>query len=193
MFLLKWIFFQFVKIYMFVLSLLRVRDFTIYKRELEYKIDGDVDESYELTPFWKRESCYMHQGWNWADVTGVTIGNLPPYVKDIILRIKYSFDGKVFTMVTKDPNYTWPPVKATQARFRMPIKSVEMVDVDDKPILDVTKKYKKVEGPYGDFWNQTDVMIEDLFSFVEYDKLKITYVTNTSKLIPKTSTLQELL
>ena len=193
MFLLKWIFFQFVKIYMFILSLLRDRDFTIYKRYLEYKVDSDLEDNKDLNPFWKRESYYMHKGWNWADVTGINIGTLPSCVDDVILRIKYSFDGKIFTMVTKDLNYTWPPVKATQARFRMPIKSVEMVDADDKPILEVTKKFKKVEGPYGDFWGHLDVTVEDLFSFVEYEKLKITYITNISKLIPKTSTLQELL
>lgn len=193
MFLLKWIFFQFVKIYMFIVSLLRDRDFTIYKRDLEYKVDSDLEDNTDLNPFWKKESYYMHKGWNWADVSGIDIGTLPPCVTDVILRIKYSFDGKMFTMVTKDLNYTWPPVKATQARFRMPIKSVEMVDADDKPILEVTKKFKKVEGPYGDFWGHLDVMVEDLFSFVEYEKLKITYITNISKLIPKTSTLQELL
>lgn len=193
MFLLKWIFFQFVKIYMFIVSLLRDRDFTIYKRELEYKVDSDLEDNTDLNPFWKKESYYMHKGWNWADVTGINIGTLPSCVEDVILRIKYSFDGKMFTMVTKDLNYTWPPVKATQARFRMPIKSVEMVDADDKPILEVTKKFKKVEGPYGDFWGHLDVTVEDLFSFVEYEKLKITYITNISKLVPKTSTLQELL
>lgn len=159
--------------------------------ELEYKV-GQV--SYEPTnSFWEKECCYMHSGWNWTDITGVTIGRLPTCIEDIIIRIKYSFEGKVFNMVTKDLNYVWPPVKSTQARFRMPIKSVEMVDADDKPIREVTKKYKKVEGPYGDFWGHTDVTVKDLFSFVDYDKLKITYVTNLSKLIPKTSNLQELL
>ena len=193
MFLLKWIFFQFVKIYMFILSFLRDKDFTIYKRELEYKVDGDVDFEDTMSPFWTKECYYMSDGWNWADVSGITIGKVPDCVEDIILRVKYAFDGKMFTFVTKNINYEWPPKNDTQARFRLPIKKVEMVDVDDKPIRDVTKKYKKVEGPYGDFWGQTDVTVEDLFAYIEYDKLKITYITNTSKLVPKTSNLQELL
>lgn len=174
-----------------MLSLLRDRDFTIYKKELEYKV-GEVEYD-PIDGFWKREYPYMHKGWNWADVSGMTIGRLPSCVEDVILRITYSFEGKVFTLVTKDLNHPWPPLKSTQARFRLPIKSVEMVDADDKSVRVVTKKYRKVEGPYGDFWGHTDVKIEDLFSFIDYDKLKITYITNTSKLVPKTSTLQELL
>ena len=195
-FIIKILFFIVVKIYGFILKLFRDNNFTIKKIGLEYKFDESKYEcENDLSVFWKNELKNTTDGGHWTDVTRFInkMGETPECVSDMLFRVKYTFEGKIFKMITRDENFEWPPVKSEGMKFRLPITAVLMVDGDDKPIKDVTKKYKMLEGPYGDFCNQTEVTIEDLFMFVEYEKLKIMYATGQSKLVPKTSSVRSLL
>lgn len=194
-FIVKYLFFVVVNIYGFILKLLRDKNFTIHKIGLEYNFDeSKYNCENDLSVFWKNEMKSTTDGGHWVDITRCIhqMGETPECVSEMLFKVKYTFEGKMFKMITRDENFKWPPVKKQEIIFRLPITSVLMVDGDDKPIKDITKKYKMLEGPYGDFCQQTNINIEDLFMFVDYEKIKIMYVSGQSKLIHKTSSVLSL-
>lgn len=200
MFLLKYLFFQLVKIYLFFKTLLTPRDFSINKIDIDYTVDNSEEDDYEdMNDFWTKESRY----WCGDDLEMCnaivpgrdinTIKPVPKWVNDIVIRINYNYDGRNYKCITKDLDYAWPP-KAPEPSFKIPLKSVILVDEDDKPVYDITKKIKKYIGPHMDFHGYGEtVRMRELLYFTEFSKIKVTNVMNIHKTLTCESTLRELL
>jgi hypothetical protein len=198
MFLLKFIFFQIVKIYMFLKNLLTLRDYTIMRTTIDYMVDTDGDDGDEkLNPFWKKESKYWYgDDFEWCNA--IVPGNdlsiikpVPSFVKNIIVRKKYHYDGKEYTCITKDVDMKWPPAEPEPC-FRLPIQSVILFDDKDKPVKDITLKIKKYMGPHGDFHGVEDVLMKELLYFTEYSSIKVVNILNSCKDLKPESNLLEL-
>ena len=130
------------------------RDYSVVNEELEYSVDYDMRYRIE-DDFWKGES----KDWDGilenfhADVTGLDFRYtaIPENVSSIILRIKYFFNGRLYSVVTNDLNYV-PGEKADAPMcFHIPLSSAWIVDHGDKPMVNITEKVKRYAGPRGDF------------------------------------------
>lgn len=142
-------------------------DYTIISEELEYKIDYDMKYRVE-DEFWENESkdwdgvldeyhCY---------VTNKPYKNtiVPQNVKNLILRVKYYYDGKVYKAITQDINFVPGKREQDNMIFSIPLSHVWIVDHDDKPQVDITEKVKRYAGPRNDFHGQ-DVPLEDFLYY----------------------------
>lgn len=141
-------------VYCFYKNLVTPRDYHIISEQLEYKIDYDVKYQVEDT-FWEEES----KDWDgileefYVNVTGkhFRYTAIPQNVMYVILRVKYYFNGKVYTAISTDINFT--PGKAEDAgvHFSIPLSNAWIVDHDDKPVRNITEKVKRYAGPRCDF------------------------------------------
>ena len=85
------------------------KDYSIIMEELEYSIDYDMKYQVE-DRFWKNES----KDWDgilenfYVNVTGLDFRNtsVPQNVNGIILRIKYMYNGHVYSVITNDLNFS---------------------------------------------------------------------------------------
>lgn len=148
-------------------------DYQIISEELEYKINHDMKFLVE-DPFWKRES----KDWDgildhyYVDVTGENFRNtsIPQNVEHIILRIKYFFNNRVYTVLTNDLNYRLIKDEEKAMGFHIPLSSVWIVDHDDKPLQNITERVRRYSGPLSDFHGEK-VSLED-FLYYEPKYLK---------------------
>lgn len=148
-------------------------DYQIISEELEYKINHDMKFLVE-DPFWKRES----KDWDgildhyYVDVTGENFRNtsIPQNVEHIILRIKYFFNNRVYTVLTNDLNYRLIKDEEKTMGFHIPLSSVWIVDHDDKPLQNITERVRRYSGPLSDFHGEK-VSLED-FLYYEPKYLK---------------------
>lgn len=132
-------------------------DYKIIKEELEYKIDYDLKYQTEDS-FWEEES----KDWDgildeyYMDVTGRNFRNtaVPQNVKYVILRVKYFYNGKVYSAISNDINFKPGENEDSAMHFSIPLSSVWIVDHDDKPIRNITEKVKRYSGPRNDFHGQ---------------------------------------
>lgn len=142
-------------------------DYTIISEELEYKIDYDMKYRIE-DEFWENESkdwdgildeyhCY---------VTNKPFRNtiVPENVKNLILRVKYYYGGKVYKAITQDINFIPGKREQDNMIFSIPLSNVWIVDHDDKPQVDITEKVKRYAGPRNDFHGQ-NVPLEDFLYY----------------------------
>jgi hypothetical protein len=145
-------------------------DYKIIKEELEYKIDYDLKYQTD-DKFWVEES----KDWDgildeyYVDVTGRDFRStaVPQNVKYIILRIKYFYNGHVYTAISNDINFKPGENEDTAMHFSIPLSSAWIVDHDDKPIRNITEKVKRYSGPRNDFHGQK-VPLEHL---LYYDRI----------------------
>ena len=148
-------------------------DYQIISEELEYKINHDMKFLVE-DPFWKQESKH----WDgildhyYVDVTGENFRNtsIPQNVEHIILRIKYFFNNRVYTVLTNDLNYRLIKDEEKAMGFHIPLSSVWIVDHDDKPLQNITERVRRYSGPLSDFHGEK-VSLED-FLYYEPKYLK---------------------
>ena len=150
------------------------RDYSIISEELEYDIDHDMGYMVE-DDFWMEESKDWEDGIldeYYVDVTGKQFRHtiVPQNVKNIILRVKYYFNGKRYTAISDDINFKPGQNEDTAMHFSIPLSSAWIVDHDDKPMRDITEKVKRYSGPRNDFHGQK-VPLKD-FLFYEKDVLK---------------------
>jgi hypothetical protein len=150
------------------------RDYSIISEELEYTIDHDMSYMVE-DDFWMKESKDWEDGIldeYYVDVTGKQFRHtiVPQNVKNIILRVKYYFNGKRYTAISNDINFKPGQNEDTAMHFSIPLSSAWIVDHDDKPTRDITEKVKRYSGPRNDFHGQK-VPLKD-FLFYEKDVLK---------------------
>ena len=156
-------------IYFFYKNLITPRDYSIVKEEMEYKIDYDMKYLTEDT-FWLEES----KDWDgileefYTNVTGRNFRHtsVPQNVKYIILRVKYYYNGHVYSAISNDINFTPGVNEDAGMHFSIPLSSAWIVDHDDKPIRNITEKVKRYAGPRNDFHGQ-DVPLEH---FLYYDR-----------------------
>ena len=132
-------------------------DYKILREELEYTIDHDMKYQTE-DAFWAEES----KDWDgildeyYIDVTGrdFRYTAVPQNVKHVILRIKYFYNGHVYTAISNDINFKPGENEDSTMHFSIPLSSVWIVDHDDKPIRNITEKVKRYGGPRSDFHGQ---------------------------------------
>ena len=183
----------FVQVYMFVKSFFELANYSIRKVYLEY--DSPPRPATGYSDFWKSEERYwdVEAGKVWTDVTRSfrRLGTTPEGVSNQIFRIKYVYDNKNFTCITRNPLFQWPPTEAEGARFVLPITQAMLMD-KGAPVRDVTKKMVRYMGPRKDFHNE-DVKVEDLFLYDDYTHIQIKNALNQTKEISKTSSCLELL
>ena len=147
-------------------NLVTPSDYSIISEELEYKIDYRMKyETKDL--FWEGESkdwdgildefhCY---------VTGKPFRDtfVPQNVKDLKVRIKYWYDGKVYKSISNNINFKPGEVEDVGMVFTIPLSSAWIVDHDDKPQVDITKKVKRYTGPRNDFHSEKIALKDFLY------------------------------
>jgi len=157
-------------IFFFFKYLTTPRDYSIISEELEYELDRDM--SYQL-----EDDFWMKEGKNWEDyildsyyvyVTGKNFRHtvIPQNVKNLILRVKYYFNGKRYTAISNDINFKPGENEDSEMHFSIPLSSAWIVDHDDKPMRNITEKVKRYSGPRNDFHGQK----VPLADFLYYDK-----------------------
>lgn len=176
----------------------RITKFHIEDVKLDYTFEGsdkvaDYDEN-----LWNEESKYWTDGQVSHHTVNVTklykSGKLtvPDHLIDLRLSIKYMYNGKIYKYITPDVyGHKWPPSRNTSdLKFNIPVARVWLIDENGTPIRDVTSKYLRYAGPFGDFWGDASKLTPyDLFDTSEFFKLKIRDVLNSERYIAYSSTL----
>jgi len=142
------------------------RDYSIISEELEYKIDYRMKYQVE-DEFWENES----KTWDGTldeyhtYVTGKPFRNtiIPQNVKNITLRVKYWYGGKIYKAISNDINFKPSEPTEKGILFSIPLSSVWIVDHDDKPQVDITEKVRRYAGPRNDFHGQKVPLKEFLY------------------------------
>jgi hypothetical protein len=133
------------------------RDYTIISEQLEYKIDYRMKYQVE-DPFWEEEE----KDWDGTldefhlYATGRPFRHtvVPQNVKNLVLRVKYWYGGKIYKAISQDINFTPGENEAEGMSFSIPLSNAWIVDHDDKPHVDITEKVKRYAGPRNDFHNE---------------------------------------
>ena len=144
-------------------------DYTIISEELEYKIDYRMKYIIE-DPFWEEE----RKDWDgildefYVRATGRSFRHtvIPQNVKNLVLRVKYWYGGKIYKVITKDINYM-PGQEEAGMSFTIPLSSAWIVDHDDKPQVNITEKVKRYAGPRNDFHRQVVPLKDFLYYTTE--------------------------
>jgi hypothetical protein len=173
----------------------KISDYAVSKVYLEYYVD--LDMKYEIDTFddfWVHEKThYWDEGESdfYIDVTNREFSGteVPQNVTKTIFRVHYWYNNERYKYITYDPEFTWPPKNnTTGVSFNLPITSATLVDEDDKPVRDVTRKVKRYAGPKGDF-HGSDVKLSDLLFYDEdvlaekYPKIQITNALGVKKVV----------
>jgi hypothetical protein len=167
------------------------RDYTIISEELEYKIDYRMKYKVE-DDFWEKESKH----WDGvldefhSVVTGKSYRNtIPPQnVKNLIVRVKYWYDGRIYKSISRDINFRPGENEAEGMNFSIPLSSAWIVDHDDKPQVDITEKVKRYAGPRNDFHGQ-EVALKDFLYYTtktlekKFPKIMLTNSLGMKKLV----------
>ena len=170
-------------------------DYYIVSEELEYKINPDVKFRTE-DPFWEEESKDWRDGIlteYFVDVTdkGFRHTFIPQNVELLILRVKYYYNGKLYSSISYDINFKPGVNESESMHFSIPFSSAWLVDADDKPVKDITEKVKRYAGPRNDFHKER-VPLTD-FLYYTPEKLKNDYpnvvIKNVLNMKKKVSTL----
>ena len=150
------------------------RDYTIISEELEYTIDYRMKYQVEDS-FWESESI------DWDGtldeyhvyVTGKPFRNtiVPQNVKNLTLRVKYWYGGKVYKAISKNINFKPGEDEEEGMSFSIPVSSVWIVDHGDKPQVDITEKVKRYAGPRNDFHKQP-VPLKDFLYYTQKTLIK---------------------
>lgn len=167
-------------------------DYHIQSKLMEYQIrDGDEDE--DIThEMWKQESQFWFQDRKkfYANVTNEDDyqDHIPKKVKNIVLRIRYWYNGKIYKIATTNLNLKLPDDLDTEFSFSIPLSTVYLVDDDENPLEDITERVKTYAGPKNDFHGQ-EIFIKDFLNQDEdelikkYPKVKLTNSLGMSKVL----------
>lgn len=144
-------------------------DYHIISEELEYKIDYRI-KYYIEDDFWLQES----KDWDgvleefYVLATGKNFRNtiIPQNVKNLVLRVKYWYGGKIYKAISTDIKFKPGEKDHNGMNFTIPITNAVLVDHDDKPRVDITEKVKRYAGPRNDFHGER----VPLQSFLYYTK-----------------------
>ena len=172
-------------------KLVTPRDYQIISEELEYTID--YRKKYDIEDdFWREESMdwdgVMHEFYVLATGKNFRHTIIPQNVDNVILRIKYWYNGKIYKVITNDINYVPSEPKSNDVRFSIPLSRAWLLDQDDKPVRDITEKVRRYAGPMNDFHGQ-DVKLVDFLYYTrktlkdEYPKLLLLNTLGMKKLL----------
>src|SRR5210317_114344 len=123
------------------------RDYTIISEELEYRVDYRMKYHVE-DPFWLEEE----KDWDgnldefYVKATGKPFRRtvVPQNVKNLTLRVKYWYGGKIYKAISQDINFTPGENEAEGMNFSIPLSGAWIVDHDDKPQVNITQWDTKV-------------------------------------------------
>lgn len=174
-------------------NFLKIRDYSVSKVFLEYAVDLERKfEIDEADSFWLEEQKYWgdEQDEFYIDVTHRPFQKteVPQNVTRMIFRVNYWYNNERHKYITYNPEFTWPPEKRTTMTFTLPVVSAILVDEDDKPRRDVTRKIRRYAGPRGDFLG-SEVKLCDLLFYdedvlrKEYPKIQITNALGMRKTV----------
>lgn len=158
-----------------------IRNYDVSRIFLEYYIDPR--RKYEICDkFWAGEEKYWEEECEfYIDVTRSAFREteIPQNISKTVCRVHYWYNDQMYKHCTYDLDFQWPPAPTAGVHFSIPITSAVLVDEDDKPVRDVTKKIKRYAGPRGDFHGESvriaDLLYYDLDTLKrEYPKLQIT-------------------
>jgi hypothetical protein len=172
-------------------KLVTPRDYQIISEELEYTID--YRKKYDIEDdFWREESVdwdgVMHEFYVLATGKNFRHTIIPQNVDNVILRIKYWYNGKIYKVITSDINFVPSEPKSNDVRFSIPLSRAWLLDQDDKPVRDITEKVRRYAGPRNDFHGQ-DVKLVDFLYYTqktlkdEYPKLLLLNTLGMKKLV----------
>ena len=142
------------------------RDYTIISEELEYRVDYRMKYQVE-DPFWAQEE----RDWDgtldefYLVATGQPFRYtvIPQNVKNLVLRVKYWYGGKVYKAISQDINFRPGEIVTREMSFSITLSSAWIVDHDDKPQVDITQKVKRYAGPRNDFHGERVPLKEFLY------------------------------
>jgi hypothetical protein len=145
-------------VFYFYKKLTTPRDYTIISEELEYRVDYRMKFLVEDDFWWEESKDWdgvmdeFHQY-----VTGKPFRNtiVPQNVKNITLRVKYFYGGKIYKAISNNINFIPGQNETEGMSFSIPLSSVWIVDHDDKPQVDITEKVKRYAGPRNDFHGES--------------------------------------
>ena len=161
------------------------RDYSIISEELEYKIDYRLKYQVE-DQFWEEE----RKDWDgildefYVRATGRPFRHtvVPQNVRNLTLRVKYWYGGKVYKVITNDINYVPGEEEGSSMIFTIPLSSVWIVDHDDKPQVNITEKVKRYAGPRNDFHGESVPLKDFLYYTTETLKSRFPKIILTNSL-----------
>jgi len=161
------------------------RDYSIISEELEYKIDYRLKYQVE-DQFWEEEK----KDWDgildefYVRATGRPFRHtvVPQNVRNLTLRVKYWYGGKVYKVITNDINYVPGEEEGSSMIFTIPLSSVWIVDHDDKPQVNITEKVKRYAGPRNDFHCESVPLKDFLYYTTETLKSRFPKIILTNSL-----------
>ena len=157
----------------------------------------DPVKHYEIKDtFWKGESKYWHSDTHevYCDLMykDYVDAPIPDNVEKTILRVKYWYNGSMYKLITENVKFCLPDDIKTGFSFSVPLGEVWLVDHDDKPVKDITKKVKRYAGPKNDFHGEK-VRIRDMLYYTE-ETLEKDYpyirLTNVLGMVKRVNTLE---
>ena len=161
------------------------RDYSIISEELEYKIDYRLKYQVE-DQFWEEE----RKDWDgildefYVRATGRPFRHtvVPQNVRNLTLRVKYWYGGKVYKVITNDINFVPGEEEGGSMNFTIPLSSVWIVDHDDKPQVNITEKVKRYAGPRNDFHCESVPLKDFLYYTTETLKSRFPKIILTNSL-----------
>jgi hypothetical protein len=88
---------------------------------------------------------------------------VPQNIKNLTLRVKYWYGGKIYKAISQDINFTPGENEAEGMSFSIPLSGAWIVDHDDKPQVNITEKVKRYAGPRNDFHGESVPLKEFLY------------------------------
>ncbi len=160
----------------------------IIKVEMTYEHSPVEDEDdFIFDPFWDTEIKYWDDNETTGHYMNVTreynlglLGDvdIPVSVDDIVLCVSYIYNRRKWKFFTRNMDFSWPPKISDTMKFTPPYVKAELLDKDGNVVRDVTGKFKRYAGPYGNFYNEPDISPNDLFPDV-FHTLRVQNILNT--------------
>ena len=167
-----------VWVYGFYKYVTTMPDYYIENVNMIYTIDPmkryDIKDTLwkDESKYWDRETDEVYCDLTYKDYIDTVI---PENVKKTILRIKYWYNGTTYKLITENMRFCLSDELDSEFSFSIPLGEAWLVDHDDKPVRDITKKVKRYAGPKNDFHGEK-VRIRDMLYYTE-DTLRKDYPT----------------
>lgn len=169
---------------------IRHKNYTIVKVTLKY--------SQKKEPVKKRNGIWNYEQRYWTPEGSTHYVDYTRYYRqnddwlpdNVLFKIKYWHNGRLYNFLTSDKNHTWPPKEPDGFKFMLPITNAITVSADGK-ITNVIRKVKKAMGPFQNFFNQT-LTPNDIIDVQEFNTLLITNLLNKTYTFKSDETIQML-
>ena len=168
------------------------KNYDVVSASLEYKLFNSKRCRRIDSTFWENEITFWsaYSTNYWVDITrffkpqiyeNLIIEKMPSNVDRFILKVKYFYNGKIYTFISRNNDkYIWPPPSSQQSiNFSLPILFASIFDKNGNKIKNITNKVKKCAGPKNNFHNQK-IKASDI-SYYKFKTLQINDILNNTK------------